>query len=114
MKPQFVRIALIAFGMLLISVIRMPTALAYENGIGQRLIDLEAKVERIEKTLADVEETAGIAIFVLFLFGTVLAMWAQRRGDSGCLWFIFGLIPVINIFAAITALMLGERTRPPD
>lgn len=100
---------LIAVVALLAMLIAMPIPTSAQDGgeMSQRLQELESKVDRLERKVKDVEEAAGFAFFVLFLFGVVLAMWAQRRGESGCLWFILGFIPCVNIIAAIVALSRG-------
>ena len=54
----------------------------------------------------------SLYLFLIFLFGTVLALWAMNRQRSGCGWFILGLIPVVNVVAAIVAMSAeGARKR---
>ena len=77
-----------------------------------RVERLEAKVDRLEARVIEAEKQAVFAgVIVFFLFGVVLALWAQRTGQSGCLWFIVGVIPCVNILAALIALSSGPRRR---
>ena len=112
MKPRYLHVLAIACGTIVIATVIMPVAgLAQdERKVSQGLRELESDVDRLERKVTDLEEE-GIAFFVLFLFGVVLAMWAQRNGESGCLWFILGFIPGVNIIAAVIALSKGPDSR---
>ncbi|MHC4402113.1 MAG: hypothetical protein ACYTG0_20775 [Planctomycetota bacterium] len=68
------------------------------------MLDLERRVSEQEREVETLREEASIGVLVLFLFGVVMSLWAMSRQRSGCGWFILGLIPVVNIVAAIVAL----------
>ncbi len=78
-----------------------------------RVTALEQQVGEHEEQITDLKEEASGAFLVLFLFGVVLAFWAQARGRSGCGWFVLGFIPGINIIAALIALSEGPKKPPP-
>jgi hypothetical protein len=108
-KSAVPHLKLIAVGVFLAMLIAAPIRAAAQDAgdTSHRLQELESKVERLDGKIKGVEEAAGFAFFVFFLFGVVLAMWAQRRGESGCLWFILGFIPLVNVVAALVALSRG-------
>ena len=78
-------IAQVVFLALLVS--RPDAAGAQADGdTDRRIAELESKVDHLQSEVTDVQQAAGVGFFVSFLFGMVLAMWAQRRGRSGCAW----------------------------
>jgi hypothetical protein len=80
--------------------------------VDRRLSELERRLTDQDREVETLKEEAGIGVLVLFLFVTVLALWAMNRQRSGCGWFILGLIPVVNVVAAIVAMSAeGARKR---
>lgn len=77
----------------------------------QRLNDVERRLSAQERALKDLEGEGAVAFFTLFLFGTVLSMWAMNRKRSGCAWFIMGFIPLVNIIAGLVALAAENDRR---
>jgi cell division protein FtsW (lipid II flippase) len=59
------------------------------------------RVAQLEGRVSLLEHQARDTGLVLFLFGTVCALWAQNSGRSGWLWFFIGLF-----FSVIAVLVL--------
>lgn len=70
----------------------------------RRISDIEQQISRQKAQLHELKNEAGLGFLVLFLFGLVLSMWAMNRRRSGCVWFVLGVIPMINILAGLVAL----------
>lgn len=65
---------------------------------------------RLNATDSDIRQNlSGYApmFIVLFLFGTVCALWAQSTGRNAMVWFFLGLI--FSIFTAITVLYINGK-----
>jgi hypothetical protein len=86
-------------------------AAATEEATQRQLADVERKLSAQERELGRLKEEAGIGFIVLFLFGFVLSMWAMNRKRSGCVWFVLGFIPMINILAGLSALYEENERR---
>ncbi|WP_339911213.1 hypothetical protein [Symmachiella dynata] len=91
---------------LLITSLPIVTNAQSDAMVSQRLRELESKVDRLEREANNNND--GSVFLTLYLFGVVFAMWAQRHGEDGCLWFILGFIPMVNIIAALAILSKGQ------
>jgi hypothetical protein len=76
-----------------------------------RISALERDVQLLNEKVKNPQDTG----LVLFLFGTVCALWAQNTGRNPWLWFFLGMF-----FNVVTALVLlyknaqDRRQRGPD
>jgi len=73
----------------------------------QKIQTLETRLNATDSDLR--QNLSGYApmFIVLFLFGTVCALWAQSSGRNAMAWFFLGLI--FSIFTAITVLYINGK-----
>jgi hypothetical protein len=70
---------------------------AFAQMENQGAASIESRVSSLEHRISDRAEN-GV---VLFLFGAICALWAQKTGRNAWLWFFMGAI-----FSVITILVL--------
>jgi hypothetical protein len=68
----------------------------------QSVQEVQGRVERLERQVADLAEESAPTGLVLFLFGAFCALWAQNTGRSPWLWFVLGV--VFSIFTVVSLL----------
>ncbi|HEU0079593.1 MAG TPA: hypothetical protein VFQ76_18190 [Longimicrobiaceae bacterium] len=81
----------------------------------QSVQNVQSRVERLERQVADMADNSAPTGLVLFLFGAFCALWAQNSGRNPWLWFVLGIF-----FSVVTVIFLllknaadARESRPP-
>jgi len=73
----------------------------------QKIQTLESRLNATDSDIRQELSGSAPVFMVLFLFGTVCALWAQGSGRNAIAWFFLGLI--FSIIAAITVLYINGK-----